>query len=227
MSKKTSTAALDSFRKGQLRNQRRAPRHPAGARRERSNEVRAQGSSERAREFGQAQIVVRREDVMNRNAVSGAAGKFRLILPVILRITFCLAMWTLGATTMTIAEAQTREDRVVQVIPVDRARVENLQRWVDAGHDTWCRNPQFVAAMTLRRVAPEFSNYDFELASLTTGNDKISSNQAIYTFHSIDGHTSYRITLRRFRWQGKAAASRDERIWVPVRSEKITRVSLD
>ena len=164
---------------------------------------------------------------MNRNAITGSAGKFRVILPAILRITFCLAMWTLGAMTMTIAEAQTREHWVTQVIPVDRARVENLQRWVDAGHDTWCRNPQFVAAMTLRHVAPEFSNYDFELASLTTGSEKISPRQAVYTFHSIDGRTSYRITLRRFGWQSKTAASRDERICVPVRSEKITRDSLD
>ena len=164
---------------------------------------------------------------MDRNAVSGAAGKLRVILPVVLRITFCLAMWTMGAMTMTIAQAQTREHRVVQQIPVDRARVENLQRWVDAGHDTWCRNPQFVAAMTILQIAPEFSNYDSELASLTSGNKKVSSNQAIYTFHPIDGQTSYRITLRRFRWQGKAAASRDERIWVPVRSEKITHDLID
>jgi hypothetical protein len=164
---------------------------------------------------------------MNRDGSDGVAAKLCVILPVILRISFCLAMWTLGAMTMTIAEAQTQEHRVVQVIPVDRARVESLQRWVDAGHDTWCRNPQFVAAMTLRRVAPELSNYDFELASLTTGNEKISPAQAICTFHSIDGHTSYRITLRRFRWQNKAAASRDERSWVSVRSEKITRTSLD
>ena len=164
---------------------------------------------------------------MKRNAVSGTAGKLRVILPAILRITFCLAMWTLGAMMMTIAEAQTREHRAVQVIPVDRARVENLQRWVDAGHDTWCRNPQFVAAMTLRRVAPEFSNYDFELASLTTGKERVSPTQGIYTFHSIDGHTSYRIALRRFRWQNKTPSLREERIWVPVRSEKITRDSLD
>jgi len=164
---------------------------------------------------------------MNRNAVSGAAGKFRVILPVILRITFSLAMWTMGAMTMTIAEAQTREHRVVQLIPVDRARVENLQRWVDAGHDTWCRNPQFVAAMTLRRVAPEFSNYDFELASLTTGEEELSPTKLIYTFHSIDGHTTYRITLQRFGWQSKTATLLSDRVWVPVRSEKITRDSFD
>jgi hypothetical protein len=102
-----------------------------------------------------------------------------------------------------------------------------LQRWVDAGHDTWCRDPQTVAAMALRRVAPEFSNYDFELASLTTGNEKVSPTQAVYTFHSIDGRTSYRITLRRFRWQSKAGASPSDRIWIPVRSEKITRELLD
>jgi hypothetical protein len=225
MSKKTSTAALDSFCKRRLTTRRRAPRHPAGE--ERNNEVRKQRNNERVGAFGQAQIVVRREDVMNRNSVSGTAGKVRVILPVILRITFYLAMWTLGVMTMTIAEAQTREQRVVQMIPVDRARVENLQRWVNAGHDTWCRNSQLVAAVTLRRVAPEFSNYDFELASLTTGNEKVSPSQAIYTFHSIDGHSSYRIMLRRFRWQSKSATSSDDRIWVPVRSEKITRESLD
>ena len=164
---------------------------------------------------------------MDRNRVRGAAEKFRVILPAILRITFCLVMWTLGVMTMTIAEAQTREQRVAQRIPVDRARVMNLQRWVDAGHDTWCRDPQSVAAMALRRIAPEFSNYDFELASLTTGNQKVSPTQAVFTFHSIDGHTSYRITLRRFRWQTKTASSPNERIWIPVRSEKITRESLD
>ena len=227
MSKKTSTAALDSFRKGQFRNQRRAPRHPPGGRRERSNEVRKQRGNERHREFGQAQIVVRREDVMNGNGANGVASKLRVILPVILRITFCLAMRTLGAMTMTIAEAQTRGHRAVQEIPVDRARVESLQRWVNAGHDTWCRNPQFVAAMTLRRVAPEFSNYDFQLVSLTTGDEEVSQTRAIYTFHSIDGKTTYRISLRRFPWQSTPANSVNERIWVPVRSEEIMRDSLD
>jgi hypothetical protein len=186
----------------------------------RSNEVKKEPGNESVG-------AVFREGVMDRNVVRKAAGRIRVILPVILRITFCLAMWTLGAKSMTIAEAQTQEHRAVERLPVDRARVENLQRWVDAGHDTWCRNPQLVASITLRRIAPEFANYDFELASLTTGNEKNSPNQAIYTFHSIDGHTSYRITLRRFRWHGKASASRNDRVWVPVRSEKTKRESLD
>jgi hypothetical protein len=104
MSKKTSTAALDSFCKRQLTTRRRAPRHPAGARL--SNEAKKQRSDERAREFGQAQIVFQGEDAMNGKAVSRAAGKSRVILPVILRITFSLVLWTLGLTTMTIAEAK-------------------------------------------------------------------------------------------------------------------------
>lgn len=74
---------------------------------------------------------------MRGNAVSGTAANLRVILPVILRITFCLAMWTLGGMPMTIAEAQIKGQRVAEEIPVDRARVESLQRWVDAGHDTW------------------------------------------------------------------------------------------
>ena len=44
---------------------------------------------------------------MSENTFFGSAGKFRVILPVILRLTFCLAMWTLGVMTMTIAEPET------------------------------------------------------------------------------------------------------------------------
>lgn len=76
---------------------------------------------------------------MNGNKVSGAAGKLKVILPVILRITFCLVMWTLGAMTMTIGEAQTEEHRVVPEIPVGSARVENSRCPADANHDTYYR----------------------------------------------------------------------------------------
>jgi hypothetical protein len=44
---------------------------------------------------------------MDGNVVYGAGEKFRVILPVILRITFCLAMWTLGAMNMANPEART------------------------------------------------------------------------------------------------------------------------
>ncbi len=163
---------------------------------------------------------------MNANTTNGNARTVRQILPVILRITFCLALWT-GALSMTVAKAQTREQHVVRPLSVDRARVENLQRWVNAGHDTWCRDSKAVATKSIQRISPEFANYDFELASLTTSDGKSSSNKAVYTFHSLDGYTSYRVTLRRFGWQNKAAGSPSNRIWVPVRVEMITHNTLD
>ena len=164
---------------------------------------------------------------MNSNATNGNAWTMRQILPAILRISFFLVLWTLGAATMSVVEAQTPQHRTVQQLPVSRARVENLQRWVNSGHDGWCRDAKSVATQTIQRISPEFANYDFELASLTTQDGKISANKAVYTFHSLDGHTSYRVTLRRFGWQTKTAGSPNDRIWVPVRVETITRDSLD
>jgi hypothetical protein len=115
MSKKTSTAALESFCKRKLTTRRRAPRHPAGART--SNEVKKQRVKDGAREFGQAQIVVRQEGAVNGNALRRAEEKSRVILPVILRITFSLVVWTLGVATMTIAEARKA--------PTDSTKQEN------------------------------------------------------------------------------------------------------
>jgi len=164
---------------------------------------------------------------MNGNGTNNRRNKLCVILPVVLRITFCLALWTLGARTMTVIEAQTREHRVVRDLPVDHARAESLQRWVNAGHDAWCRDAKSVAVMTVSRTVPEFANHDFELASLVNNDGKTSARRAVYTFHSIDGRTSYRITLRRFGWQNKTAGSPDARIWIPVRTETIKRDSLD
>jgi hypothetical protein len=133
MSKKTSTAALESICEGRLPNRRRAPRHPAGGRT--GKEVRRQRSNERAGEFGQALIAVRGEGTVNGNALRGAEGKFRLILPAILRITFCLAMWTLGAMTLTIAEAQIQEHRYPRDTTVGGTRIGKPARLADASHD--------------------------------------------------------------------------------------------
>ncbi len=164
---------------------------------------------------------------MNGNNVKLLPRGIRTILPVILRITFCLLLWTLGAANMSVVEAQTREQRVVHKLPVNHARIENLQRWVNSGHDTWCRDPKSVATIAVRRISPEFAHYDFELASLTTQDGKPSANKAVYTFHSLDGYTSYRVTLRRFNWQTRISGSPGSRVWVPVRTETITRDSLD
>ena len=92
---------------------------------------------------------------MNSNTTNGSTRTIREILPVILRITFFLALWTLGAATMTVVEAQTPEHRVIQQLPVSRLRVENLQRWVNSGHDGWCRDAKSVATQTIQRISPD------------------------------------------------------------------------
>jgi hypothetical protein len=171
----------------------------------------------------QAQLRIHPEEVMNtlnrKSAVS-----IRTILPVILRIALSLILWTLGAASMNIAAAQTKEHRVVHNFTVDRAQVENVQRSVNAGHDPWCRDSQLVAAASLRRVSPEVS--DLELASLPLELEHSRKTTAIYTFHSLDGRT-FRITLRRYRWLLPVAGSFQKMIWVPERAEIVTRDTLD
>jgi hypothetical protein len=144
----------------------------------------------------------------------------RTILPAILRITFSLILWTLGATPMRLVAAETREHRVVYTFAADRAKIEELQRWVNAGHDAWCRDPQLVASASLRRVLPES---DVELASFPLELQHSRKTTAVFTFHALDGHTTYRITLRRYRWLRPIAGSQHKMIWVPERAEIITR----
>jgi hypothetical protein len=224
--KKTSTAALASSRRGPLPNQRRNPRHPPGAR-ERSTRRSKKRIGERGKEIQQAQLAIYKEDVMHSDTRQLAERNFTTILPVILRISFSLLLWTLGAANMnlTVAQTQPKEHRVVKNFPMDRATVENLQRWINAGHDEWCRDPQLVAAFALRRVSPEFS--DYESASLSLQLERRQKTRAIYTFHSIDGSTTYRVTLRRYRFLLPTAGSLHQMIWVPERAEIVTRDARD
>jgi len=143
-----------------------------------------------------------------------------MFLPVILRVTFSLLLWTIGAAPMRLGAAETREHRLVFTFSVDRAQVEDLQRWVNAGHDSWCRDPQLVASASVRRVLP---GSDFELASFPMQLEHTRRATVVYTFYSVDGLTLYRITLRRYRWLRPIAGSEHNMIWVPERAEIITR----
>lgn len=107
--------------------------------------------------------------------------------------------------------------------PADRAQEEALQRWVNAGHDAWCRDPQLVATAALRRVSSQFSEY--ELASLPLELERSEKTRAVYTFHSLDGRTTYRITLRRHLYLLPSAGSVRRIIWIPESAEIITRAA--
>ena len=164
MSAKASTAALESLASRSLPNQRRVPRHPAGAKHSRGKD--------RVTKVQAAQTAILREDAMNGNNQFATSIHHKTIVPVILRITFSLLLWTLGLASMNLVEAHVKTQRVVRDYPVDRAKLEHLQRWVNAGHDTWCRDPKLVASAALHRVAPGLADSEFELASLPTGTDK-------------------------------------------------------
>jgi hypothetical protein len=151
----------------------------------------------------------------------------KTIVPVILRITFSLLLWTLGFASMNLVEAQVRTQRVVRDYPVNRAQLEHLQRWVNAGHDTWCRDPKLVASAALNRVAPDFADSEFELAALPTERTTARGTRSIYTFASLDGSLTYQVTLRRYRWLLPIAGAPDQIVWAPVRIATITRPVTD
>lgn len=213
MSKKTSTAALDSFRRKLPRTPCRFPRHPAGTRKT------ASPRGKPSLFVKQAQLWIYQEHRMNtlhRKPVMN----IRTIFPVVLRITFSLVLWTLGAASMNLAAAEPKEHRAVYNFSVERAKVEDLQRWVNAGHDSWCRDPQLVAATSLRRILPD--SEDFELASLPLEVESSQKSSAVYIFHSLDGNTTYRVTLRRYHWLLPVAGNLQKMIWVPEHAEIVT-----
>lgn len=219
MSAKASTAALESLASRSLPKQRLVPRHPAGAKRPRGKD--------RVTKVQTAQTAILREDAMNGNNQFVTSIHHETIMPVILRITFSLLLWTLGFASMNLVEAQVKTQRVVRGYPVDRAKLEHLQRWVNAGHDTWCRDPKLVASAALHRVAPGFADSEFELASLPTGRTNAHGTKSIYTFASPDGRTTYQVTLRRYRWLLPIAGTPDQVVWATARIETITRPVAD
>jgi hypothetical protein len=199
LSQRTSTAALDSFRFDAFPNQRRVPRHPQPHRL-----LPHQSTNQ--------------EDTMN----AMPRRSFTAVLPVIFRITLSLLLWTVGASAMDlrIAPVEPKDHRIVFTFPVDRAKVEALQRWVDAGHDSWCRDPQAVADATLHRVSPDLAQ--FESVSLPLELESSQKTKAVYLFHSLDGRATYRITLRRYRFLLSTSRSLRQIIWTPESVEITT-----
>jgi hypothetical protein len=231
MSRKASTAALEPFSQRLLHNRRRAPRHPASektrSRTEGNNEVVKQGSNEEQTNFGQVRLAIPQEKVMNGLIRTRKTQKVRVIFPVVLRIMFALVLCALGVASARVAQARAKEQRVVKRFAVNRAKAESLQRWVNAGHDTWCRNPEFVASATLERIAPKSAGYDYELASQPVERKKGRPMKVVYTFHSLDGRTTYRITLRHYRWLLPAAGTMQEMVWIPEGAEIVTTPTQD
>ena len=120
------------------------------------------------------------------------------------------------------APPQQAERREVRVGRIDRGAIENLQRWVSGGHDAWCKDAQLVASAEMRRIDPEFAGYQYDLASLPLEKHAQAATSAVFTYTSLDGHKTYRITLRRYAWLLRLAGNTRSIVWVPARTEIIT-----
>jgi len=121
-----------------------------------------------------------------------------------------------------VAAAAPLSHKETRIPRIDRRAVENLQRWVNGGHDAWCTDAREVALVELRRTAPDFSGTRLDLVSLNTSAQEKSATQAEFTWTALDGSVSYRITLERFGWLKPLAGKTGGKVWTPTRV-KITR----
>jgi hypothetical protein len=131
----------------------------------------------------------------------------------------------LGALTMVvpvIAAAAPGPHKEVRVRRTDRRAMENLQRWVNDGHDSWCKDAQLVASAEMRRIAPDFAGYQFDLASLPLEKEAHEKDRAVFRYTSFDGRVTYRITLRRYARLLPVAGSQKSIVWIPSRTEIVT-----
>jgi hypothetical protein len=113
------------------------------------------------------------------------------------------------------------EERIAQNRTIDRAAIENLQRWVSSGHEAWCKDARMVASDQLRRIAPDFLSEQNELVALPLVVQSASATQEIFTWMPLDGRATYRVTVERFAWLLPIAGKRDAIVWVPTRTEII------
>ena len=75
----------------------------------------------------------------------------------------------------------------------------------------------------MRRLAPDFSGYQFDLASLPLEREAGGDDTAIFSYTSFDGRLRYRITLRRYRWLKAIAGEEQQIVWVPAETEVLTK----
>jgi len=201
-----STAALRRVAIN-LSSQRRALRHPAGAL------AKAMSSAVETKK----RI---REEVMNGTFGKQAAMENSRSISV--RIAGVLLAGVL-AIDAPAAMAAAGERRIDLKTELDRHKIENLQRWVSAGHEEWCKDARLVAMDELRRVAPALAGNEADVEALPLDAEQASENRAVFVWTSPDGKASYRVTVERFEWLLPIAGEADSIVWVPTHAEIIAQ----
>jgi hypothetical protein len=111
------------------------------------------------------------------------------------------------------------EERVTHERGVDRGEVENLQRWVSAGHADWCKDARLVAAEELWRLAPDYSGDGFELNAVSADAIADGGERVVFEWTPPDGRAIFRVTVERFAWLLPIAKKTEAIVWVPTSTE--------
>jgi hypothetical protein len=114
------------------------------------------------------------------------------------------------------------ETRVLSYRALDRREIENLQRWVAAGHADWCKDARLVAAEELKRLAADFEDDATELTAVNIGESFDGSKGAkklTFEWTPLDGRAAYRVTVERFEWLLPIAGDAEAVVWVPTATE--------
>jgi hypothetical protein len=145
----------------------------------------------------------------------------RHVNTVSLAILLIRAITLAPAAAAATAAKPAEENRVVNYHAVDRAAIENLQRWVAAGHEDWCKDARLVAAEELKRIASSFPGDATELDTINLGHasEGGSAKKVAFEWTPIDGRATYRVTLERFGWLLPIAKDADGVVWVPTTIE--------
>ena len=117
------------------------------------------------------------------------------------------------------ASGAREEDRIMYERTIDRAQVENLQRWVSSGHADWCKDARLVAAEELWRLAPEYSGGGFELSAIGAETIANEGNRVVFEWAPLDGRAVNRVTVERFDWLLPIARNAEAIVWVPTSTE--------
>ena len=153
------------------------------------------------------------EQIRNSARGMGAVG-----VATVLAGAMAMAPVARAATTAKSGEG----NRVVNYRAVDRGEIENLQRWVAAGHEAWCKDARLVAAEELRRFARDFAGDATELNALELGEgaDGVGGTKKVaYEWTPLDGRATFRVALERFDWLLPIAKDANSVVWVPTMTE--------
>ena len=141
--------------------------------------------------------------------MSGSRSSSRSFTAIGAALIFAAALMVVPVVT---AGQKGGDERWVGYRTIEKAEIENLQRWVAAGHEEWCKDARLVAAEELKRITPEFAGDAAEL-NADAGDD---AKRMTFEWASPDGRVLYRVTVERFEWLLSIAKDADGIVWVPT-----------